>query len=89
MLVSSGKIALDKTALSVGDTKIPTSEIFGASAQDGNKFVFGAGGRSYLVVGPERFNSIKYLLFFNRVCPQIADQGGDKYYGLYLDPEQR
>lgn len=88
-LLAKGKMTLTKEALSVGEWKISTSEIFGGSAQDGTKLSFNAGDKSYLACGAERFNSIKYLLFFNRVCGQIADKGGDKYYGLYLNPDQR
>ncbi len=85
--VAEGEIALGKERLSVGDWSISTSEIFGGSANDGNKFSFNAGDRSYIVIGDERFNGIKYLLFFNRVCEQIVKKGGDKYYGL--DPSER
>lgn len=88
-LVASGKLTLRKNALSVGDWQVSTSEIYGGSAQDGNKFCFNVGNRSYIAIGNERFNGIKYLLFFNRVCQLIAEQGGDKYYGLYLNPTQR
>ena len=88
-LVASGTLTLSKDLLSVGDWKVSTSEIFGGSATDGTKISFNAGDKSYLIKGSERFNSIKYLLFFNRVCKQIAEQGGDKYYGLYLDPSRR
>lgn len=88
-LVASGKLTLRKNVLSVGDWQVSTSEIYGGSAQDGNKFCFNVGNRSYIAIGNERFNGIKYLLFFNRVCQQIAEQGGDKYYGLYLNPTQR
>ncbi len=89
VLVAEGKLALTKERLSVGEWSISTSEIFGGSANDGDKFSFNAGDRSYIVVGDERFNGIKYLLFFNRVCEQIARKGGDKYYGLNLDPSGR
>lgn len=88
-LITSGKLTLSKDTLSVGDRQVPTSEIFGCSALDGNKLTLDVGDRSYLIIGTERFNGIKYLLFFNRVCKQIAEKGGDKYYGLYLDPSQR
>ena len=80
--VAEGEITLSKELLSVGEWSISTSEIFGGSANDGNKFSFNAGDKSYIVIGDERFNGIKYLLFFNRVCEQIVKKGGDKYYGL-------
>lgn len=89
VLVAQGRLTLTKDALTVGGFAIPTSEIFGGSGQDGNKFSFNVDNKSYLAVGNERFNGIKYLLFMNRVCQQIAEQGGDKYYGLYLNPSQR
>lgn len=87
--VAQGRLTLSKDKLSVGEWQISTAEIFGGCAQDGTKLTFNAGDKSYLIVGNERFNGIKYLLFFNRVCPQIAQKGGDKYYGLYLDADQR
>lgn len=87
--VASGRLSLRKESLSVGDWQISTAEIYGGCAQDSIKFSFNVGNKSYLVIGDERFNSIKYLLFFNRVCQQIAEKGGDKYYGLYLNPSQR
>ena len=89
VLVAQGKLTLTKDTLSVGDWQVATSEIFGGSTQDSEKMSFNVGTRSYIAIGTERFNAIKYLLFFNRVCTQIAEKGGDKYYGLYLDPKQR
>lgn len=89
VIVSKGKLTLSKDTLSVGDFSVSTSEIFGGSTQDSDKLLFNAGNSSYVAVGAERFNSIKYLLFFNRVCKHVADQGGDKYYGLHIDPSRR
>lgn len=89
VLVAEGEMTLRKAELSVGDFKVPTSDITGGSAHDGDKISFNTGERSYLVIGDERFNGIKYLLFFNRVCEQIKRQGGDKFYGLTLDPDRR
>ena len=88
-LVAKGKLTLTKDALSVGNFSVSTSEIYGGCAQDGDKFSFNVGNRAYLVIGSVRFNGLKYVLFFNRVCRQIAEKGGDKYYGLYLAPSQR
>lgn len=87
--VTQGKLTLTKTTLTVGDWQISTADIFGGCAQDGDKFSFNVGNRAYLVVGDTRFNGLKYVLFMNRVCKQIAEKGGDKYYGLYLDPAKR
>lgn len=89
VLVAQGKLTLTKDALTVGDFSVSTAEIYGGSTQDSDKMLFNVGNRSYVVVGTERFNGIKYLLFFNRVCQKVAKKGGDKYYGLYLDPSQR
>ena len=89
MLVAQGTLSLTKDALTVGDMRFSTSDISGFSGQDGDKFSFNIGNKSYLVIGPERFNGVKYMLFFNRVCEQIQEQGGDKYYGLYLNPDLR
>ena len=47
--VAEGEIALRKDLLSVGEWSISTAEIFGGSANDGNKFSFNAGDRSYTV----------------------------------------
>ena len=89
IVVAQGRLTLTKDKLSVGDFEVPTSEIIGGSTQDSEKMMFNVGNKSYMAVGTERFNGIKYLLFFNRVCRQIAEKGGDKYYGLYIDPSQR
>ena len=89
VLVASGRMTLSKDELTVGDFTVKTSDLSGSAAQDGTKISFNANGKSYLAIGGERFNGIKYLLFFNRVCKQIEDAGGDKYYGLYLDPDRR
>ena len=89
VLIASGRLTLTRDELSVGNFSVPTAGISGCSGQDGTKFSFNAEGKSYLAIGDERFNPIKYLLFFNRVCKQIAEQGGDKYYGLYLNPNLR
>ena len=82
VLLSQGRLTLTKDALTVGDFTVSTADIFGGSMLGGTKLTFNAGDKSYLIEGFERFNGIKYLLFFNRVCKQIADKGGDKYYGL-------
>ena len=87
--VAQGKLTLTKDTLTIGDFSVPTSEVYGGSTQDSGKLLFNVGNKSYMAVGPERFNAIKYLLFFNRVCKLVAEQGGDKYYGLYIDPSQR
>lgn len=89
VLVAEGRLTLCKQSLSVSDWNMPTSEILGGSANDGNKFSFNTNNRSYLVVGGARFNGVKYLLFFNRVCEQIAKKGGDKYYGLDIEPNRQ
>ena len=89
VLVGTGRMVLKKDVLSVGNWQVSTSEIYGGCAQDGDKMSFNVGDRSYLAVGHTRFNCIKYLLFFNRVCELIAQKGGDKHYGLYLDPALR
>lgn len=89
VLVATGKLTLTKDALKVGDYVLPTSEIYGGTAHDGDKISFGAGKRAYLIKGNERFNGIKYVLFFNRVCKQIESKGGDTHYGLYPHPELR
>ena len=88
-LVAQGRLTLSKTELSVGDWKVSTADVFGGCAQDGDKMSFNVADKSYLICGTERFNCIKYLLFFNRVCKQIAEKGGDKYYGLSIDPALR
>ena len=89
VLVAKGQMTLTKNALSVGEFALPTSEIYGANAQDGDKMNFNVGNSSYVIVGHPRFNSIKYLLFMNRICKLIIEKGGDKQYGLYLDPKLR
>ena len=89
VLVAQGPITLTKDTLSIGDYSISTSEIYGGSTQDSGKLLFNVGNKSYMAVGPERFNAIKYLLFFNRVCQKVVESGGDPYYGLHIDPSQR
>ena len=88
-VVAEGKLTLQKHQLSVGNWSVPTSEIFGGCPQDGAKLSFNVGDRSYIAIGNERLNALKYVLFFNRVCQQIEQKGGDKYYGLYLDSNLR
>ena len=89
VLTSSGRMVLTKDKLSIGNWQVSTAQIYGGCAQDGEKLTFNVGDKSYIAIGPARFNAIKYLLFFNRVCEQIACKGGDKYYGLTLDAAQR
>ncbi|MCH5157184.1 MAG: 1-acyl-sn-glycerol-3-phosphate acyltransferase [Clostridiales bacterium] len=89
LLVAQGRLTLTKDILSVGEFTIPTDQIFGGSTQDSDKMSFNAGNKAYIAIGTARFNGIKYLLFFNRVCKQIVEKGGDKYYGLSIDPSQR
>ena len=88
VLIASGKMTLTKDELKIGDFTASTSQLYGGCAQDGEKISFNIGDKAYIAIGHERFNAIKYLLFFNRVCSQIVEKGGDKYYGLTLDPTQ-
>lgn len=84
--VASGRLTLSRAELRIGDFVIPTADILAASAVGGIKITLDTEGHSYMLVGPERFNGIKYLLLFNRVCPAYTEKGGDKYYGLSIDP---
>lgn len=84
-LIAKGKLSLTDGALTVGDFAIATSEIYSATSQDGTKIDINTKELSYIVVGGERFNGIKYLLFFNLVCEKIAKNGGIADYGLSID----
>lgn len=84
-LVAKGKMTLDKENLRVGEFSVPLCEIENCSAVGGVKMDLNTTSKHYFVVGHERFNVIKYLLFFNVLCKNIVEKGGDKYYGLSVD----
>lgn len=89
VLLAEGEMTLDSEKLQIGNVSVALSEVSNATAIGGIKMIVNTAEKSYFIVGDERFNCIKYLLFFNRLCPQIFIQGGDKYYGLSFDDNCR
>ncbi len=77
--VAEGACMLSDTALAIGGTVIPLSEIRSVSVVGGRKLVFHTAEKFFILTGDERFNAIKYALTFNILSTGIKDE---KYYGL-------
>ncbi len=85
ILCATGKMSLDSQKIQIDNFSIDLKDITSATAINGTRMILNTEEKSYYVIGNERFNGIKYLLFFNILCPQISKHGGDKYYGLSTD----
>lgn len=81
-LISKGKIELYKDKLVIGDYVINIGDINIASPTGGNKFALNAGDKSYIVIGNERFNPLKYVLMFNKLETKMKQKETDIYYNL-------
>ncbi len=85
VLLQSGEMFLDDKALRFGETTILLNTVSSATCVGGRKLVVNADGKSFAVVGDKKFNPVKYVLFFNVLCEQIAAKGGDEFYALSID----
>ena len=77
--LETGKLCLTAESLSLGALSIPVGAITSATVIGGRQLVVNTKDASYSFIGEERFNAIKYMLFFH-----VLDTGmkGDKYYDL-------
>lgn len=85
VLMHKGEISLDDTNLKFGDISFPLDSFTSATALGGRKLIINIEDKSYIVIGGAKFNPLKYLLFFNILCKQIAEKGGDEFYGLSIN----
>ncbi len=74
-----GRLTLTEKALSLGDLTVPVKDITSATVVGGRQLVVNTRDRSFSFVGNERFNAIKYTLFFHVLETGMKE---DKYYGL-------
>lgn len=84
-LLHKGTMLLNDKTLQFGEFSIPLNSITSATCIGGKKLAINVGRQSYLVVGNNKFNPIKYVLFFNVLCKEIIAKGGDVYYALSID----
>lgn len=85
VLLQSGEMFLDDCALHFAEMTIPLNSVSSATCVGGRKLVVNAAGKSFAVIGDKKFNPVKYVLFFNVLCEQIAAKGGDEFYALSID----
>ena len=81
-LLTCGKLIVTKDYLIFNDTyKYNVSDIKMASPISGTKFYFTHNEDSFLVIGNDRFNSLKYVLLFNKLDTKMKNN--DIYYTIY------
>ncbi|MGN1066540.1 MAG: hypothetical protein ACI4QH_01890, partial [Candidatus Fimimonas sp.] len=85
VLIHKGEMSLDDKNLRFGDVVFSLDSFTSATCVGGRKLIVNMENKSYIVIGGAKFNPIKYLLFFNVLCKQIAEKGGDEFYGLSID----
>ncbi len=85
VLLQSGDMFLDDKALHFATTEISLNSVTSATCVGGRKLIVNADGKSFAVIGNKKFNPVKYVLFFNVLCEQIAAKGGDVFYALSID----
>ena len=81
-LISKGRIELYKDKLVIGDFTVNISDINIASPTGGRKFTLNTGDKSYIVIGEERFNPLKYVFMFNKLETKMKLNKTDIYYTL-------
>lgn len=77
--LAKGNLSLSSSALSLGSLVIPVQDIVSATVVGGKQLVVNTKERSYSFIGDDRFNAIKYVLFFHVLDTSMKE---DKYYGL-------
>ena len=81
-LVTKGKMELYKDKLVIGETTIPIGDIRNASPTGDRKMGFSIKNQDYFIVGPTRFNPLKYIFMFNKLETEMKQTGTDIYYNL-------
>ena len=85
VLMHKGEMSLDDKNLRFGDVVFSLDSFTSATCVGGRKLIVNMENKFYIDIGGAKFNPIKYLLFFNVLCKQIAEKGGDEFYGLSID----
>ncbi len=81
--VATGKIKLFGNKLVFGENmEVDLSKISAASPISGNKLSLLIGDKSYLVIGSERFNPVKYVQMFNHLETEMKQKKSDTYFTL-------
>ena len=83
ILISKGHCKLNDKLLSIDNISISVNDITAASLIGGTMLVFNTKDKEYLIIGGDRFNGFKYILYFNRVVPSFKNRV-DSYYGLNI-----
>lgn len=81
-LLAKGTIKLTDESLFINDFEVKLIDIIGASQISGKKFSFSTKSESYLVIGKERFNALKYVLLFNKLETTMKKDKLDYYFNL-------
>ena len=78
--ICKGKMNLTDKALMVGEKKILLSDVTSATVVGGTKLIVNTKENSFFFNGHKRFNSLKYMLMFNK----LIDDTQEKYYSLEI-----
>jgi 1-acyl-sn-glycerol-3-phosphate acyltransferase len=81
-LIAKGPVILTENYLKFSGKTIDIADIEIASPINGTNFNFSTGDEEYLVMGSERFNPLKYVLFFNKLNTKMKVNHADVYYNL-------
>ena len=73
---------LYKDRLIIGDVTINIKDIKNASPTGEKKLGFSTDEQDYFVVGPTRFNPLKYVFMFNKLDTKMRETETDVYYNL-------
>ena len=84
-LLSKGDMALTDKELIFGDVKFQVKDIKYCSVISGQNISFQIENNTYLVVGHERFNPLKYAFMFNKLDTIVKEKHTDDYYNLKED----
>ena len=83
VLISKGHCQLNDKLLSFDNISISVNDITAASLIGGTMLVFNTKDKEYIIIGGDRFNGFKYILYFNRIVPSFKNRV-DNYYGLNI-----
>ncbi|MCQ2743045.1 MAG: 1-acyl-sn-glycerol-3-phosphate acyltransferase [Bacilli bacterium] len=82
-LLSKGKMVLTKDSIQFeGDVRLPLSELSVSSPVSGRKLAMTVENKSYMVVGHQRFNPLKYSLIFNKLETKMKQTHNDIYFRI-------
>jgi len=81
-LIDEGKIVLTDKYLKIGNTSFDLKDIVCASPFLGKNLQISVLDDSFMVLGPDRFNPLKYMFILHRLETTMKEKGTDKLFDL-------